>query len=370
MTILARTRRQSVQPQFAPRINWNHPLARGLTHALLPSVMPGSCWDAVTSQMVVSASSRSVKMGTPGMGVKYGDAAGANSLTIPFTTEINAGAVFWLGERHASGPAIFRTDEITTSVDTLVWDDGANHFNARLGGVTASAVGSFPQDAPVNFLITGDNVDGLFCSNGARTAAIAGTWSGHYTTSVNFCLHRNSTFGQGVSATDYLWLIWNRRISLGEYYVLNANPWQVFNAPSYLPVLAASISGAQLLVPASDITAGQWLPSTGGVLATTIDESPADDADYVYTLAQGAVCEVKLGAGSTPGAGSFVVSYRAMSAYGQPVYVELVQGSTVIASWTDTPTAAFALYTHTLTAPEAASISAFTDLRLRFTSLQ
>lgn len=153
---------------------------------------------------------------------------------------------------------------------------------------------------------------------------------------------------------------------------LSANIWSLFSMPAPTRIVAWGVTAftGQTLVPTSDITTGQWLSSTGGSLFGAIDESAVDNADYVYTQAQGAVFEVKLTSGVMPDTGPQTVYYEAFSQYGQPLYVQLIQGTTVIASWTDTPTVGFALYSHVLTSPQMASISDWTDLRLRFTALQ
>jgi hypothetical protein len=121
--------------------------------------------------------------------------------------------------------------------------------------------------------------------------------------------------------------------------------------------------------PASDITT-QWTPSTGTDHYALIDETVASDADYIYATAAGQTDEVKLAAMNTPKAGTdLLVNYRVQGIVGSAsVTMSLRQGSggTLIA----TDTAKTIDNTYQLVVPAAtwASVTDWTDLRLRFVS--
>jgi len=124
---------------------------------------------------------------------------------------------------------------------------------------------------------------------------------------------------------------------------------------------------AQFLRPASDVSAGAWLPSTGGSLFGTIDESSASDADYDYTESESAF-EVALSTGTDPSLSTgHIVRYRAAGDGALDLVVTLKQGTTQIAQWTETAaSASFTDYSHTLSGGEADAITDYTALRLHF----
>ena len=121
--------------------------------------------------------------------------------------------------------------------------------------------------------------------------------------------------------------------------------------------------------PASDITT-QWTPSTGTDHFALIDETTANDADYIYATAAGQTDEVKLAAMTAPQAGTdLLINYKVAGIVGSAsVTMSLRQGSggTLIA----TDTAKTSDNTYQLVVPAAtwASVTDWTDLRLRFVS--
>jgi hypothetical protein len=75
--------------------------------------------------------------------------------------------------------------------------------------------------------------------------------------------------------------------------------------------------------PASDIGAGNWLPSSGADLYAMLDEATPDDSDYIYTTTAGA-CEIALGAVEDPETSSGqAVRYQVWSIDGAGVTVRL-----------------------------------------------
>lgn len=101
-----------------------------------------------------------------------------------------------------------------------------------------------------------------------------------------------------------------------------------------------------------------------------VDETVASDADYIYTLTPNAVVEFALSSVTDPSASTgHIVRVRARSQYGQRAKFSLYQGGTLIAEWTDTLTASFATYEHTLAGAEADAITDYAALRIRITAL-
>jgi hypothetical protein len=121
--------------------------------------------------------------------------------------------------------------------------------------------------------------------------------------------------------------------------------------------------------PTSDITT-QWSTSTGTDHYALIDETTANDSDYIYATAAGQTDEVKLASMSAPQAGTnLLVNYRVQGIVGSAnVTMSLRQGGggTLIA----TDTAKTSNDTYQLVVPAAtwASVTDWTDLRLRFVS--
>lgn len=130
---------------------------------------------------------------------------------------------------------------------------------------------------------------------------------------------------------------------------------------------ASVTSPQQEAYPSSDIDAGQWLPSTGGVLYAMVDETVVDDADFIYTNTLGA-CALGLQTLTDPAVDTgHVVSYRARGDGVLALRAKLWQGSAEIASWV-TSGAPYALttYVQSLSTTEASSITNYADLRLSF----
>jgi hypothetical protein len=119
--------------------------------------------------------------------------------------------------------------------------------------------------------------------------------------------------------------------------------------------------------PTSDITT-QWTPSTGTDHFALIDETVANDADYIYATAAGQTDEVRLASMSAPQAGTdLLVNYRVQGIVGSAtVTLSLVCNTTVHA--TDTTRIADGDYTLTVASGTWASVADWTNMRLRFVS--
>lgn len=136
--------------------------------------------------------------------------------------------------------------------------------------------------------------------------------------------------------------------------------------------LSETTSGTlQYLRPISDIAANGWLPITGGDLYAMLDEVSADDADYIYSPGNPTTeqFEVKLSpAGDPLSSSNHIVTLR-LQAIGADTNFDLnlVQGTTVLDSWTENVTVAAGVVerSHTLSGAVADSITDYADLRVR-----
>jgi hypothetical protein len=125
--------------------------------------------------------------------------------------------------------------------------------------------------------------------------------------------------------------------------------------------------------PASDISSGSWVPSTGGSLFGTVDEFIADDSDYDKSSFDPSsdTMEVKFGSVIAPSVNTnHTIKYRISARSGANRAAQLVMslycGATLIKTWTHNPVPSTpTTYFQALTPSEANTISDYTDLRLR-----
>ena len=157
---------------------------------------------------------------------------------------------------------------------------------------------------------------------------------------------------------------WDRYLTYSERDTLRNNPWQILE-PEIIPLFYSTIT-AQYARPTSDVSAGGWTASTGSDLFAMLDETSANDSDYITTTSA-STCEVALGSITDPAVSTgHIVRYR-LSADAGGITVRLRQGTTTIATWTHAPApASLTLYEQTLSSGEANSITDYTALRLQF----
>lgn len=136
-------------------------------------------------------------------------------------------------------------------------------------------------------------------------------------------------------------------------------------------VSSAVFTTFQRAAPTSDVAAGSWTPSSGTDLFAMLDEASPSDADYIKTGAAADVCTVALGTLSDPAVSTgHQVSYRISGDGVSGIQVELLQSTTVIATWTHDPAPGSpTTFTQTLTGTQADSITNYAALRLRFTEI-
>lgn len=134
----------------------------------------------------------------------------------------------------------------------------------------------------------------------------------------------------------------------------------------------APASSTQTARPTSDVASASAtaVPTPGAGEGYFTRLAANSDASYVEVQNSGYV-EVKFAALADPLSGSgHTIRYRLMYASGATsgtMLVEVRQGATVIADWTDTLGATFGAFSHTLTSTQANAIGDYGDLRVRFT---
>ena len=128
--------------------------------------------------------------------------------------------------------------------------------------------------------------------------------------------------------------------------------------------------------PDADDTDGNWTDKDGGTtLYTRLDEASADDATTFIKVADQSsdeACIVRLSDVSAPGSSGTYIKYKALTednmGMGQPgLKLELLQGSTVKATTTNSSvdTSSFTAYSYTIS--DVSGISDWTDLKMRIT---
>jgi hypothetical protein len=124
----------------------------------------------------------------------------------------------------------------------------------------------------------------------------------------------------------------------------------------------------QFARPDVDITDGAWLASTGSSdLYTCIDEASYNDTDYIFTRSLGTTA-ISLSSLDDPSTSSdHIIRYRAKGDGSTDLIVRLKQGTTTIATWTETNVATSeTTFSHTLTSGEADSITDYSNLTVEF----
>lgn len=194
---------------------------------------------------------------------------------------------------------------------------------------------------------------------------------------------RDPDFFDTYANVDILWAAaFNRLLTLGEHAWFARNPWRVLRTTRLPRTFFRSPVVLAYARPAADVTDGGWTNESGSNvdLYASIDETSPGDSDYIRSSLQGQggsdTAEVALGPLTDPaGNTNHRVSYRYGKALGDGVgrvdlTVQLVQGTTVIASWTHLDIATgLTTAQQTLGAGQADAITDYTDLRLRFTAV-
>ena len=135
---------------------------------------------------------------------------------------------------------------------------------------------------------------------------------------------------------------------------------------------------AQFARPDQTTDAGNWTDKSGGAtLHTSIDEASANNnTDYIKVTDNGSneECTVRLGDVDTPDSGNAFIKYRALrddnTGMGGPTLkIELVQGSPVKATTTNTGVDLSNWTDYSFTISDVSGISDWTDLSFKITAL-
>lgn len=152
----------------------------------------------------------------------------------------------------------------------------------------------------------------------------------------------------------------------GAHYLSVSNSTQAQTSPGI--AIQQTSTSSPIGRPASDVSTGSWTASTGTTLAGVLDETTASDTDYI-TASGTSPCTLALNPVTTPAAGTTkTVKVRAWSPTSGSVAVELLQNTTVIASWTQALTTSATTYSFNLTSTQAGNITDYSALRVRLTA--
>jgi hypothetical protein len=133
---------------------------------------------------------------------------------------------------------------------------------------------------------------------------------------------------------------------------------------------AASVTW-QYVYPTSDIASNGWLPSTGSDMFAMVDEVTRDDGDFIYSPNDPTTqaFEMKFAAptgtlGTTDNYWDYALEARNLDT---TFDLNLVQGTTVLDSWSEAVTAGAGVVerTHAFSAGVLATITDKTDVRVR-----
>jgi len=352
------------QPTGNVQIDWSNPIVRKrkLLDAWLPQSMASR---SVLGRRPISSEQIGLKGGRFGLGA-YG---------------ISKSIRYDVGEWGESGPYCFVAicSFISYgSTNSVVRKDGAD-IPVQIANNTVRSVGWSP-------VATGDNFFGQPASgqkhhvlivnresvstrkmyvDGALVLSNTG-FSSYGATANPLCFLGAESDGEIFTAAAGLFyggIAFSDALSGAESASISRNPWQVFRRRG---LTFGSVVTVQYARPTSDVTTGAWVSSLGGSLAAAIDETIADDADYIGTT-YGSVCEVSLGSLADPAVSTgHKVRYR-IAADAGGIIVRLRQGTTTIAAWTHNPApTSLSTFEQTLSGAEADSITDYSALKLQF----
>ena len=365
MAALILPRRFTSQPQQAAPIDWSNPITAGLRNVLIPTM---GVRDAVSGENWTTWGTTPTVVATP-FGMAFDTTAAFGGFALSPAINVAAGAstqlavvptISVLPTSYAGLFGIFKGDAtgnhsaIQEFAGSGVWGFFADPSNFTTGLSTATTL-----NVASTFVLVGDAVNSQLFRNGAAVGAATSATGPQATSKVVVFGERTAAVGFATKAQLSLYAIWTRRLTDAETYSLNRNPWQIFQAPKrrlWMPNAAV-----QLLAPSSDISAGTWTPSSGGSLFAMLNESVANDATFDVT-SQASTFKVGIAAGANPGVTTgHVVRYRIIGSQ----TVSLMQGVTVIASWSQAPTV-MTTFVQAVTSIQAATITDYTTLSLQF----
>lgn len=129
-----------------------------------------------------------------------------------------------------------------------------------------------------------------------------------------------------------------------------------FAAFASAPLAALPLAAATVFYPGSDISAGSWTASNGGTLASCVDESAYDDADFITSPDLSASATLAWQSPIPAGTWDIAIRGAFLGASGQVRLVLLdAGGSTVGTSSWQALTGSLAPYTLTVTTSGAST---------------
>lgn len=201
----------------------------------------------------------------------------------------------------------------------------------------------------------------------AQSDSVAESWS----TPAGYTKRQDSLDNVSVSGHCTATLQDKGPLSVGTYGGESLTAAGASNKAATWTIAISPQQSTQVARPVSDVTVTSTVgvPTPGGGSGIYADTAANDDTHYAEVSNSG-VIEHGMAALIDPNASTgHIVSYRARYAGGATSgtqTVTLKQGTTTIATWTDTLTSSFATITHTLTGTQADAITDYTALRLRF----
>lgn len=250
-----------------------------------------------------------------------------------------SGHTFTYDENVGGGYCVIEVDELS-GVDTAAPLDKFNKaISSSVSTGTTTQADEIIIYAGMNTLPSAMTLDGALTSTGSQTTAPNGD-----------CLICGY---QVVSAT-------------GDYSYTTTNA-----GDSLVTTYKATAVILQYGRPSSDIASNGWTPSTGSDLYAMLDETAADDADYIYSPNNPTTeqFEVRLSLmGDPAGNTGHTIKFHFVSLGFDTTYdMDLVEGTTVLDSWSETVTVAAGAVTRTrpLSTTVADSITDYGNLRIR-----
>jgi hypothetical protein len=306
---LAVLRRQEVGPPPGARVDWASPFAVGLLE----------CWVARGGWRVENHGRSGPRVGTPTGTVSTGGGPIGPAISLPGTSGnfVDLGTYGPLGMANANIFTIFayaQTNAATTRQTIYGANNVAGAMMLEINGTatefpTAGAFGTMKSGNFVNYSASGiladtawhsfaaarpaADVNGNLWFDGRRTADILTSPSG-----VNFSdVSANRFLGQRTAASQ-LWngqiacvYVWDRVLSDVEVLLLHRDPYR------FLRFERAPIGQAvtyQYLRPSADAAVGSWTPTPASptTLFDKLDETVADDADYIESATTASVARL------------------------------------------------------------------------------
>ena len=370
------------QPQGPAQINWGNPLTAGLTDWI--DLRPLIARSALpTGKNVTSQASAIIKSPGPGgIGLKFPGGTTDGKLSVgsgPDYTQTNQSWVVVCSPRALSDGVnnsniLLSKHDPSGSIKGFTFICDLIGVGAQIKGATTSISNSISLSfdslkSPVcAFAFSFSPSFFRVAANGKVSTDAA---SPSFSINVDFPLNIGdspdsfwNTF-DGVIYAVFGWV--GTALAPTQLAEVTRNPWQLF-APSTVTVVPQSITYTYAR-PASDITT-QWSTSSGSTHYTLIDETVADDNDYIVATAAGQTDEVKLASMTPPQVGTnLVINYKVTGIDGgATVTASLREGSAGTLIKTDTAKSANGTYALTVAPADWAAVSAWSDLRLRFVS--